>query len=123
MLKTMTTDPIAHRAMRDMVLDYMVPDHRPLYDSVVRDLNWFGPYIAQGKMEDLLNELEFEFKNDEEAEKAYDYLPESYVDDFDSVLRRIKLHTYAFRRYSASRRKTHYKKIREREAWIRFFTS
>ncbi len=123
MLKTMTTDPIAHRAMRDMVLDYMVPDHRPLYDSVVRELRWFGPDLAQGRMQNLLDEIEFEFRSDEEADKAYDFLPESYTDDFYDVLRQIKLNTYPLLRISASLRKTHYRNIREREAWIQFFSS
>ena len=123
MLETVFTNPISHGAMRDMVLEYMVPDYRPLYDSVVRELRWFGPDLAHGRMENLLDAIEFEFKTEEEADKAYDFVPESYTDDFYSVLRQIKLNTNPLLRISTYLRKIHYRNIREREAWIQFFSS
>jgi hypothetical protein len=115
--------PYVRNSTYQTVLGFLTPDYRPLYDSVVRDLKWFGPDIAQGKMEGLLDALETEFRNDAEAEQAYACIPESYADDFSSVLRQIKWDTCPLRRAHASLRKMHYNNIRQNEAWVRFFSS
>ena len=98
MLKTMTTDPIAHRAMRDMVLDYMVPDHRPLYDSVVREIKWVGSDCAEGAYEALLDALEIEV-DDEDRDEVFAFLPDSYTHNYSRVLKDINPETKDNKRF------------------------
>jgi hypothetical protein len=91
--------PYVRNSTYQTVLGFLTPDYRPLYDSVVRDLKWFGPDMAQGKMEGLLDALEIE--DDEEVDRAYACIPKSYAFDFASVLRHIDTQTCTLRRIYA----------------------
>ena len=115
--------PYLKNSIYQTVLGFLIPDYRPLYDSVVRDLKWFGPDIARGKIEGLLDALETEFEDEAEAEQAYACIPESYAWDFSSVLSQINRDTCPLRRVHAPLRKKHYKNIRQNEEWVQFFSS
>jgi hypothetical protein len=84
-LESRVSDPYARNYMRDEILSYLAPDYRPIYNSVVRDLNWFGPHFSQSKIGYLLISLGM----DSESEEFYEYLPKSYFEDYRWVLDEI----------------------------------
>jgi hypothetical protein len=71
--------------MRDIVITYTVPDYRPLYNAVVREIKWVGADMSEGKYNALLDALEI----DDEDGEMLEYLPKSYTDEYATVLRLI----------------------------------
>jgi hypothetical protein len=94
-METRVSDPYARRWMRDEILSYLVPDYRPIYNTVVRDLNWFGPDLSQIKIGYLLISLGM----DPESDEYYEYLPKSYFEDYRWVLDEINPETDSIRRF------------------------
>jgi len=72
--------------MREVILDYLVPDYRPLYNAVVREIKWVGADMAEGAVSALMDALD---NDDDDDDEIYEFLPKSYTDDYASVLRQI----------------------------------
>jgi len=84
-LESRVSDPYARLYMRDEILGYLVPDYRPIYNSVVRDLNWILPELSEGMIGGML-----EIQGIEGTDDLYEYLPpRSFWSDFHDVLRQI----------------------------------
>ena len=99
-MESMVSDPYARLYMRDVILGYLVPDYRPIYNTVVRDLNWMGPELSERRIGSLLESLGM----DAESEDFYEYLPKSYFDDYDWVLWAINPKTRSLKRFQHARR-------------------
>ena len=87
-VKSFTSDPDTHRGMYEVMLDYMVPDYRPLYNTVVREINWVAGTMAIAMFE-------------EKFEDDFDYtqIKESACDEFETVLRQINHRVSTNRRF------------------------
>ena len=77
-LKTMTIDPYARVAVRDIAIAYMVPDYRPLYNAVVREIKWVAGTMA---ITMFVEKFEDDFD--------YTQINEGSCDEYTSVLRQI----------------------------------
>lgn len=99
-LESRVSDPYARLYMRDEILGYLVPDYRPIYNSVVRDLNWFAPVLSEDAIGNLLESLGM----DPESERYYEYLPKSYFDIYWDVLHDINPKTRSAWRFQHARR-------------------
>jgi len=84
-LLDMVADPYTRRDMRDIIIAYRMPDYRPVYNAVVREIKWVGADMSEGKYNALLDALEI----DDEDGEMLEYLPKSYTDEYASVLRQI----------------------------------
>ena len=101
-MESMVSDPYARLYMRDVILGYLVPDYRPVYNAVVRDLNWLGPELSEGKIGSLLESLDMDAENVD----FYEYLPpKSYFWDYHWVLHEINHKTRSNRRFQQRARR------------------
>ena len=89
-MEALVSDPYARVCMRDTILEYIVPDHKPIYDAVVREIKWLGHDISEDKITAMLEALDM----DAEDEDFYKYLPpKSYFWEYENVLRQIDNNT------------------------------